>query len=70
MAVVLPAPLGPRKPKISPFLTEKLTSSFATIRRPILREPTLRPNKYFYQIEILSRKPWLNSEQREHQSLL
>src|SRR6202022_11922 len=30
MTVVLPLPLGPRKPKISPFSTRKLTPSTAT----------------------------------------
>ncbi len=33
MVVVLPAPLGPRKPKISPASTSKVTPS--TARRPL-----------------------------------
>src|SRR5215471_11212771 len=36
MTVVLPLPLGPRKPKISPFSTRKLTSSTA-VKSPNLR---------------------------------
>src|SRR5258707_12681164 len=37
MTVVLPLPFGPRKPKISPFSTRKLTSLTAT-NAPNLRE--------------------------------
>jgi hypothetical protein len=29
--VVFPAPFGPRMPKISPFSTEKVTASAATV---------------------------------------
>src|SRR5687768_6203308 len=32
MVVVLPAPLGPRKPRISPFLTTKEMPSTAVVR--------------------------------------
>src|SRR5215469_18512173 len=36
MTVVFPLPLGPRKPKISPFSTQKLTS-FTAVKLPNLR---------------------------------
>src|SRR5262245_56036474 len=36
MVVVLPAPLGPRKPRISPFCTEKETPSTAVVRPYLL----------------------------------
>jgi len=32
MVVVFPAPLGPRKPRISPFFTMKETRSTAVVR--------------------------------------
>src|SRR5690242_20589567 len=36
MVVVLPAPLGPRKPRISPGLTEKVTSRTAVLSAYVL----------------------------------
>src|SRR5512141_264149 len=36
MVVVLPAPFGPRKPKIEPFGTSKLTSSSAFLEPNVL----------------------------------